>query len=236
MIHLGTSGWYYQDWIELFYPNNLAKKDWLIYYATQFDTVEVNASFYRLPSENMINGWKKRTSHDFLFTFKGSQFITHKKKLHDIDDYLVKFFNRIKIIKEKIGVVLWQLPPQMKRNITQLEDFLNRIDPDVRHCIEFRHKSWFEKDVYTILDKYNVAFCIISAPNLPFTIQITSDFAYFRMHGINDWYKHDYSRKELNTLATEIKRLKEKDIFVYFNNDFQGFAPKNCRELKELLM
>ena len=235
MMYLGTSGWFYQDWVGSFYPEDISKKDWLIHYVTQFNTVEVNASFYRLPSENMVNGWNRRTPHDFIFSFKGSQFITHKKKLQDIDDYLLKFFKRLKIIKRKIGVILWQLPPQMKKNIPQLENFLNIIDSDFRHCIEFRHSSWFEQDVYNILNKYNIACCIMSAPNLPFIIQITSDFSYFRLHGINDWYKHDYSRKDLNLLAKEIKRLEVSDVFVYFNNDFRGFAPKNCKKLKELL-
>lgn len=234
MLYLGTSGWYYDHWKDTFYPEDLKKSEWLAYYSKQFNTVEVNASFYRLPFRNMVKGWKNKTPDTFLLTFKGSKSITHNKKLKGVEEYIDKFFERIKL-SEKIGVVLWQLPPSLKKDNDRLENFMTKLDPDIRHCIEFRHKSWFEKDVYDLLRQYDIAYCIISAPGLPSTIQVTTDFAYFRWHGVNNWYKHNYSKNELNGWATKIKQLDVKDIFGYFNNDYMGYAPKNCKALKEIL-
>ncbi len=235
MIYLGTSGWSYDDWIGKFYPEDLQKNEWLKFYSKKFNTVEVNASFYRLPFKNMIRSWKDKTPDDFLLTFKGSQLITHRKKLKNSEDYLKKFYDRIKLADEKVGVILWQLPPQLSKDKTLLEKFLNKLNYDYKQCIEFRHKSWFDKEIYKLLEKYNIAFCIISAPGLPSTIEVTSDFVYIRWHGINDWYKHNYSKNELNEWASRIKKIDAKDVFGYFNNDYNAFAPKNCLELKKMI-
>jgi uncharacterized protein YecE (DUF72 family) len=235
MLYLGTSGWYYDDWQGVFYPDDIQKSDWLPFYSTQFNTVEVNASFYRLPFKNMMKGWMKKTPNDFLLTFKGSQVITHRKKLHDVKEYLEKFFDRMFLAKRKIGVILWQLPPQVKKDVALLEDFINILDSDFRHCIEFRHKSWFQGDVYSALERYNIGFCVLSAPKLPSIIKVTSDFAYFRWHGKKQWYKYNYTKKELNGWATQLKKLDVDIVFGYFNNDYKGYAPKNCIELKEIM-
>lgn len=236
MIHLGTSGWYYDNWEEIFYPKDIEKNQWLEFYSQKFDTVEVNASFYRLPFKNMIKGWKNKTPENFLLTFKGSKLITHNKKLKNSEDYLEKFFNRIKLAQNKIGVILWQLPPKVKKDVNLLEDFLNKLSSDYNQCIEFRHKSWFNNDeVINLLKKYNTAYCIISAPNLPSTVKVTADFAYIRWHGKDDWYRYNYSNDELNSWATQIKKIEVDEIYGYFNNDFEGLAPKNCLKLKEIL-
>ena len=182
----------------------------------------------------MIKGWKQKTPDDFLLTFKGNRVITHKKKLLDVEENINHFFQRIRIVEDKIGVILWQLPPQLKKDIYLLEDFLNVLDHNLRQCIEFRHNSWFDTETYELLKKYRTAFCCISAPNLPSNIQITTDFAYIRWHGVDRWYDYNYSTKELQHWATIIKKLKVKDIFGYFNNDYQGYAPKNCLMLKSL--
>lgn len=233
-INLGTSGWYYEDWVDAFYPEKMEKSDWLSYYADRFNTVEVNASFYRLPFENMVKGWKRKTPDDFLLTFKGSKVVTHRKKLNDVKDYLDRFFSRVKLA-EKIGVILWQLPPNIKKDLSRLEQFLALLDSDLRQCVEFRHDSWFEQDTYDLLEKYDVGFCMISAPNLPSPLRVTSDFAYIRWHGLDDWYKYDYSKQELSKWADVIKNLEVDEVFGYFNNDYQAFAPKNCSQLLELL-
>ncbi|MHA2431375.1 MAG: DUF72 domain-containing protein [Promethearchaeota archaeon] len=235
MIYLGTSGWYYNDWIGPFYPNNILKNEWLKYYCTKFNSVEVNASFYRLPYENMINSWFKKTPNNFLLSFKGDQFITHKKKLKNVSDYLAIFLNRIKIVKNKLGVILWQLPPKLRLDLILLENFLKLLDPELRHCIEFRNEDWFIKEVFHLLRAYNVAFCIISAPKLPSIYEVTTDFAYIRWHGLSNWYQYDYSKNELEKWAKIIKDLNVKDVFGYFNNDFNAKAPQNCTILKELL-
>lgn len=235
MIYLGTSGWSYNDWVGNFYPEDLKSNEWLKFYSKKFNTVEVNASFYRLPFKNMVKGWKNKTPDDFQLTFKGSQLITHRKKLNDVDQYLSKFFDRIKLAENKVGVILWQLPPSLKKDIDLLEDFLNKLNYDFKQCIEFRHKSWFNHEVYNLLSKYKSAFCIISAPKLPSTIEVTSDFAYIRWHGLEEWYRYNYSKNELNGWATQIKKLDADDVYGYFNNDFNAFAPENCLQLKQIL-
>lgn len=234
MIYLGTSGWYYDHWINTFYPSDVDKSNWLKVYAEKFNTVEVNASFYRLPFKNMVKGWNNKIPDDFLLTFKGSQIVTHKKKLHDVEEYLEKFYDRISLANN-VGVILWQLPPSLKKDNELLEQFLAQLSPDFRQCIEFRHKSWFTKEVFNLLSDYNVGYCIISAPNMPSTVKVTSNFAYIRWHGLDEWYKYDYSKKELYVWAEIINNLDVSDVFGYFNNDYQGFAPKNCLQLKKLL-
>lgn len=234
MMYLGTSGWYYDHWIDTFYPSHLSRRNWLEFYAKNFNSVEVNASFYRLPFKNMVKGWKNKTPGNFLLSFKGSQLITHKKKLKDVKKYLNQFHQRIKLV-EKIGVVLWQLPPNFKINIDRLKQFLEWLDSDLRHCVEFRHKSWYDEEVYDLLRDYNIGFCIISAPNMPLTVQVTSDFAYIRWHGVHDWYKYEYTDKQLNQWANIIKNLDVDTVFGYFNNDYQGNAIKNCWTLKKLV-
>jgi uncharacterized protein YecE (DUF72 family) len=235
MIHLGTSGWSYDAWVGKFYPDDLKKRDWLGFYSKKFNTVEVNASFYRLPFKNMVKGWKDKTPKDFLLTFKGSNLITHKKKLKDVDEYLDKFYSRFDMLEDKKGVVLWQLPPSLKRDDALFENFLNSLNSDVDQVFEFRHKSWFDDKIYSLLEDYNVGFCIVDSPDINTDFVVTSDFAYIRWHGKNDWYKHDYSKEYLEKWAEKIKDSGVKDVYGYFNNDYKGFAPKNCKELKDLL-
>lgn len=235
MIYLGTSGWYYKHWIGNFYPQDLDQNKWLEYYSEKFNSVEVNSSFYRLPFKNMIKGWINRTPDDFKLTFKGSQIITHRKKLKDIDEYLNRFHERIKIAEDRIGVILWQLPPTLKKDINLLENFLNSLKNQYKQCIEFRHNSWFKNEIYNIFKKYDIAFCVVSAPGLNEDVEITSNFAYFRWHGINNWYNYNYSKQELYSWAVKIKKLDVENIYGYFNNDYNAYAPKNCLELKRII-
>ncbi len=235
MIYLGTSGWYYSDWIETFYPTHLQKNQWLTYYAERFNTVEVNATFYRLPFKNMVLGWKRETPEHFVLTFKGSQIITHRKKLRNVQEHLHIFFQRIKIAEQKIGVVLWQLPPHLKKNIDLLENFCNQLPTTIKQTIEFRHNSWFDTETITLLKRYNIAFCNVSAPDLPPTTHQTADFAYFRWHGRDTWYRYQYNDQELRKWADKIQQLRQIDIYGYFNNDFEGFAIQNCLKMKKML-
>lgn len=235
MIYLGTSGWSYDHWIGNFYPKDLKKGEWLKFYSKKFNTVEVNASFYRLPFKNMVKGWKDKTPEDFLLTFKGSNLITHKKKLKDVDEYLDKFYSRFDMVDDKKGVILWQLPPSLKRDDNLLEEFLNSLESSFDQVIEFRHKTWFNQDIYDLLEKYDIGFCILSSPDFQTDFIVTSDFAYIRWHGKKNWYRYNYSSDELKNWASKIKDADVKKIYGYFNNDFEGYAPKNCLELKEIL-
>lgn len=235
MIYLGTSGWYYNHWLGDFYPTDLNKGEWLRFYSRKFGTVEINASFYRMPFPSMLKGWRRKTPENFLLTFKGNRIITHVKKLQGVNKTLQKFYSLTELVKEKRGVILWQLPPMLSRNDGLLEGFLNELNQRIPQVIEFRHKSWYEKEVYDLLRKYNIGYCIVSCPDLPVHIEVTSNFAYIRWHGKENWYSSNYSTKELEKWAHTMRNLDVKDIYGYFNNDFNCYAPKNCLQLKEIL-
>ncbi|MFO8050814.1 MAG: DUF72 domain-containing protein [Thermoplasmatota archaeon] len=235
MIRMGTSGWYYDEWSGEFYPGDLKKKRWLEFYAEHFDTVEVNASFYRLPSEKMLKSWKKRSPEDFLFVLKGSRMITHKKRLKDAGDHLSRFYNRISLLKDKTAAVLWQIPGNIERDDRLLEDFLKELDQEYDNVLEFRDESWLDEEVYDVLEQYDTSFCIVDCPDLPSVMRVTSEPAYIRFHGKENWYSHDYSARELGGWATKISELEAENTFCFFNNDQGGYAPKNCLELKRML-
>ena len=235
MIYLGTSGWYYDHWVDNFYPEELDKGDWLSFYAERFSSVEVNASFYRLPFENMVTGWHDKTPEDFVLSFKGSRVVTHRKKLRNVTDYLTKFYDRIELARDKRGVILWQLPPWMERNDDLLESFLSQLHREIPQAVEFRHQSWFDPTVYHLLESYDVALCIVSAPDLPLQIEVTTSFAYIRWHGSKEWYSSRYTRHALQRWADIIRNLDVQDVYGYFNNDYSAYAPQNCRQLQRLL-
>lgn len=235
MIRLGTSGWYYDGWVGEFYPDDIEKREWLVYYSKHFDTVEVNASFYRLPFENMLKGWDRRTPDDFIFVMKGSRMVTHRKRLRNVESSLTTFYDRISMLGDKVGAVLWQLPPGIKRDDKLLENFLSELNPDFKNVVEFRDESWFDDGIYDLLREHGVSYCIVDCPDLPAVMKVTSDLAYIRFHGKDDWYNYDYSNQELGGWASRIKELDVKDVYIYFNNDQGGYAPKNCLSLKKML-
>jgi len=235
MIHLGTSGWYYDHWTGSFYPEELDKAGWLSFYAEQFGSVEVNASFYRLPSKKMVAGWHDRTPEDFVLTFKGSRMVTHRKKLQAVGGYLETFYDHIELAGNKCGAILWQLPPRMERDDNLLQSFLEKLHGDIQQAVEFRHQSWFTPAVYDLLEEHGVALCIVSAPDLPLQVETTASFAYIRWHGSTAWYSSRYTRHELQRWADIIRNLPVQDVYGYFNNDYNGHAPENCRQLQRLL-
>lgn len=235
MFHLGTSGWYYNHWGGRFYPADLPKADWLPYYCTKFDTVEINASFYRLPSERMVEGWRTKTPASFRFAVKGSRVITHLKKLQGVDESLAIFYDRVSGLSEKLSVILWQLPPFLTKDLERLEGFLRILTHRWPQCIEFRHKSWLSDDVFALLARYSVGFCIVSSPSLPAAVRVTAPFAYLRWHGGTLLYASNYSPAELRQWAETIRSLPVNEVFGYFNNDAMAFAPKNCLQLRQML-
>jgi uncharacterized protein YecE (DUF72 family) len=235
MDYLGTSGWYYAHWADRFYPKGLPKSDWLPYYCTKFNTVEVNASFYRLPSESMVAGWREKTPAGFVFAFKGSRVVTHLKKLKGTSEYLATFYARVGMVGEKLGVVLWQLPPSLRFDLALLEGFLAELRQDIRQVVEFRHDSWFTPETFALLERYHVGLCIVSSPTMPVVVKATAGFAYVRWHGNALLYISNYSHKQLEDWARQIRGLPVQDVFGYFNNDAFAFAPQNCLELKEIL-
>lgn len=204
----------------------------------KLNTVELNVTFYRLLKKEAFERWYKETSPDFLFCLKGSRFITHVKKLKDVELPLSTFFNATAPLLEKLGVILWQLPPNLKLNLKNLEDFIENLKRyPVRHAFEFRHKSWLTKKVISLLSASNIALCMADWPDFINDLPITADFVYIRRHGEGGSYATNYTTEQLKNDAKRIKEyLKQgKDVYFYFNNDAFAYAPKNALELRAIL-
>ncbi|UCH61963.1 MAG: DUF72 domain-containing protein [Fidelibacterota bacterium] len=235
-IHIGTSGWVYDDWQGRFYPEDVKGPERLVYYARQFDTVEVNATFYRLPTQNMINAWNRRLGTDFHLVLKGSRLITHLKKLRDCREPLQTFLDRALELRT-MRVILWQLPPSLHQDLPLLEEFLALLPGQVRHAVEFRHGSWWDDQTADTLARYQAAFVAVSMGGLPEDIIPTTDFLYLRFHGPADLvYQYDYPDEELAAWAEKVKpHLEGRTLYAFFNNDYHARAPKNAATFRELL-
>lgn len=233
-VRIGTSGWNYSHWRELFYPKGLKQAEWLKFYSGSFNTVEINATFYRLPRPEYVKRWAEQTPGGFLFSIKGSRYLTHIKRLGDTGESVDRFFDLAKLLAEKAGPVLWQLPPSMKRSDDRLAAFAGALPEGWRHTFEFRHESWFCQEVYDILDRAGAALCIPVHPELPREVVLTAGWTYFRFHfGGDDGL---FTAKELGKWAGVMHGFVDEgaDIYAYFNNDWQGFALRNARELVKL--
>ena len=232
--YVGTSGWHYEHWRRLFYPEKLQKPKWLEFYTSQFNTVEINNSFYRLPSENDFNAWLNASPPDFTFAIKVNRFITHIKRLKNTADSMNRFIDRVRILDNKLGPLLYQLPPNMHRNNDVLESFLAALPEGLRHVFEFRHESWINEGVFKLLRRYNAGFCVFNMPSLTCPLIATADFAYIRFHGSTGLYCSYYSNKELANWAKKISDLAKnlETTYIYFNNDAEAFAVSNAKTLR----
>ena len=234
-IRIGTSGWLYYHWQGRFYPEDLPKSKWFEYYSRHFDTVELNNTFYHLPKKQTVKNWHKNAPENFLYAVKASRFITHIKRLKDVDEPVKTFYDTIKLLKEKLGPVLFQLPPSMRQNLDLLESFLRLLPKNPKPVFEFRNESWFDDGTYKLLEKYNAAFCIHDlVGNQTPRIQ-TCDCLYIRFHGTTGRYEGNYSDKALTDWAKWIKKQKSHNIFVYFNNDYNAYAVHNALTLIQFL-
>lgn len=235
LIYIGTSGWSYKEWANDFYHGVKAKEQFQ-YYTTRFSTVELNASFYRLPALKTVHDWQKKAPSDFIFAVKGSRLITHIKRLNDLDGLVTNFVRRIQPLKKKLGPLLWQLPPSFKPDLPRLEKFLKRLPPKLSHAIEFRHPDWMMDETFNLLRKYGAAFVSVSSMRMPLNFSITADFIYIRFHGLSGGPRHDYTRKELEPWANHIREHVSKGMraFAYFNNDLNVRAPKNAEMLIQM--
>jgi len=240
-IFIGTSGYIYPHWEGIFYPEDLPKSKKLEYYCQHFKTVELNNTFYRLPSKKTFESWYKRSPKDFIFAVKVSRFITHVKKLKDCKEPWKTFLERALILKEKLGPLLFQLPPFLKKDSRKLKDFIEMLyknsPKNLKFAFEFRNESWCDSEIYQILKEKNCAWVVVDSPNWPKRYEVTADFAYVRMHGSKVLFSSDYTKEELKELANYIKKWRKQnlDVFVYFNNDAYGYAVKNAKELMNLL-
>jgi uncharacterized protein YecE (DUF72 family) len=237
-VYIGTSGWVYKEWQKHFYPEDVPAKRQFEFYATQFPTVEINATFYRLPTLKMAKGWRDKAPPSFVFAVKGSRFITHILKISGASKGLKKYFSRIKPLEKRIGPVLWQLPPFMKKDPKRLEKFLKILPKNYCHAVEFRHPSWYEdSEAFDVLQKYKVAHVNLSSLRMPMNLTVTADFIYLRFHGLKDGARHDYTRAELEPWAKFIRQQTRagKNVYAYFNNDLNVHAPDNAKMLMEMV-
>lgn len=238
-LFIGTSGWSYSHWKGVFYPKTLSPSGFLSYYTTKFDTVEINSSFYHLPKKQTFKNWYDRTPDNFLFSVKASRFISHQKRLKDCLESWRLFYSRAKLLKEKLGPILFQFPPSFKADRSRLEEFLKILPKNHQFTFEFRHQSWFCQLIYKIFKKFNIALTIADTPYYPCVEEITADFTYLRLHGHEQLYASNYSNDSLKKWARLIKRwikdFRLKAVYVYFDNDAYGFAPQNALTLKKLL-
>ena len=235
--HIGTSGWHYDHWRHRFYPEKLSKTKWLEFYANNFPTVELNNSFYKLPSEAAFTTWRDSSPTNFTFAVKVSRFINNIKRLRDTEDSVERFIGRAQILGEKLGPLLYQLPPNMHRDDERLEAFVTILPQELKHVFEFRHQSWLEEPVFKILHKYNIGLCVFDMPSLNCPLVATADIAYVRFHGSTGLYCSYYSDDELADWAKRLADLAAnlKAVYIYFNNDAEAFAVRNAMTLRGFL-
>jgi uncharacterized protein YecE (DUF72 family) len=237
-VRVGCSGWNYADWRGRVYPEGLPARRWLEHYATLFDTVEVNSTFYRLARPSAVENWLRQTPEDFTFAVKASQYMTHMKRLTDLEPSMRRFYDGIAPLaaSPKLGPVLWQLPGRMRADVPLLESALDVLPPG-RHCFEFRHPSWFSDEVLELLRFHHVALVIAHHPERPWQPhELTADWTFLRFHYGERGRRGNYSETELREWAPRVRDLAERaEVFAYFNNDWEGFAVRNALRLRALL-
>jgi uncharacterized protein YecE (DUF72 family) len=236
-LYVGTSGWTYADWRGRFYPEEIAKKNWLAWYASRFTTTEINGSFYRTPSVPAVEAWRESTPAHFRFAWKASKYITHWKRLLDAENSLALMQSRLEILGAKCGPVLFQLPGRFHADKARLADFLALLPKGYRCVFEFRHASWYTDPILALLEDHGVAFCISDHHEAPAPWAVTARHVYVRGHGPTGRYKGSYSAKALDAWAEKISacRRERRTVYVYFDNDQKSAAPSDARRLLALL-
>jgi len=233
-VHIGTSGWNYPHWQGFFYPEHCPRGKWLEYYARHFDAVELNASFYRLPSLETFGKWRQRTPEKFLWAIKMNRYITHIRRLKNVEEAMARFYDAVSALGEKLGPILVQFPPSLIYKNSLIGNFLDLLDPSRRHAIEVRHDSWMQDEFLDSLRRRNIAFCISdTAGRYPGRVAVTADFAYLRLHGSRQLYASLYTEEELRDWAEKIRDWS-CETWVFFDNDFEGNAVRNALRLREI--
>lgn len=236
-VFIGTSGWSYDHWQGAFYPPDIPHEDWLPYYAQHFGTIEINNSFYRLPDKKTLLQWHDAVPRDFIFAVKASRYITHMKKLNDPQHSVSAFFERIGALGDKLGPILFQLPPHWHFNPERLATFLGGLSSQFRYAFEFRDHSWHNAETYQLLSKYKAAFCLFDLDGFLSPTEITADLVYVRLHGPNGPYQGSYSKDTLSDWATSFSNWSAQGhtVYCYFDNDQNGYAAQNALTLQSLL-
>jgi len=220
-LYVGTSGYSYKEWKGSFYPEDLSAKDMLSYYAGRLPAVEINNTFYRMPQRTMLENWHAQVPGGFRFSLKASQRITHFKRLNDVDEETKYFLETASVLGDGLGVVLFQLPPNMKKDVTRLRDFVQKLPAQPRAAFEFRHATWFDEEVLTVLRDQNRALCISDTDDLPATvIDSTADWGYLRLRRV------EYGESDLTEWMKRINAQPWKDTFVFFKHEDEGTGPR----------
>ncbi len=233
---IGTSGWNYDHWRRRFYPGALAKREWFHHYAQYFSTVEVNYSFYRWPQPETVYKWYRQAPAGFRYTLKAPRTITHVKRLKEVGPRIEDFYKLTSRLGRAKGCHLFQLPPSFapsNENFERLRRLARALDGCKDNAVEFRDGAWWAPKTYDLLESNNVSFCVVSGLDMPDTVVVTGDVAYFRFHG--EGYSSEYSESEIEKYARLMSDLKCRRVYAYFNNDARAFAVKNALRLKEVL-
>ncbi|MBC7288649.1 MAG: DUF72 domain-containing protein [Armatimonadetes bacterium] len=237
-LRIGTSGWAYDHWRNgVFYPPEVRKGRELEYYCQVFDCVEVNSSFYHTPRESALTKWRDATPATFVFAYKASRSITHNRKLVNVEEMVDFVIGRARALGPKLGPILWQFSPRFAANLDRLAAFLALLPKDLRHGFEFRHPSWFCDDVYELLAGHGACLVWADTPEYPLAKVTTADFIYARLHGHEQLYASCYTRRELKSWARDFQRCLDNgfDVYVFFDNDAFGYAPRNALELRQIM-
>ncbi len=239
MTYIGTSGFYYEHWRGVLYPEEVSKSHWFEIYAREFDTVEMNSTFYHLPKAVTVEHWSQKAPEGFLYSFKAPRGITHYKRLQDVREEVLRFLHLLKPLKAQIASLLFQLPPSLHRDDELLGTFLATLPHGGgwRYALEFRHESWYDEGVYEMLRRHDAAMVCHDYGRRRVPDVATAEFAYFRLHGPDGHYRGSYDDETLGLWAQRIREhtAHHRSVFVYFNNDLEGNAVRNARRLRALL-
>jgi uncharacterized protein YecE (DUF72 family) len=232
--HIGCSGFHYDHWKNIFYPESVKKKEWFEFYATQFNTLELNVTFYRFPTVQMFRSWHERSPDNFSFSVKVPRLITHFNKLNNSAGLTQSFYDLVASgLGKKAGCILFQMPPSFHYTSDNFERVLAIADRSFKNVFEFRHSSWWNEDVKNTFQKAKLGFCGISHPDLPDGITVTDKWTYFRFHGLKRLYSTLYSEKQLDDFIKSIRKKDIEEIFIYFNNDVKGYAIMNATYMRD---
>ncbi len=237
-VHIGTSGYSYSHWKGIFYPENLSERQFFDHYARHFETVEINYSFYHIPTRKQIQTWYDQAPPGFLFSLKAPRRITHQMRLVKASGITRAFTWHAKMLRDKLGVILFQLPPSFSVDREMLINFISALPGGVRYAFEFRHSSWLDETIFVLLEEHQMGFCISDSPLFECPNRATAPFVYFRFHGHTRWVDYCYSEEELRQFADKIREHLDagREVFAYFNNDANAYAVQNAQQLQELLL
>jgi len=235
--HIGCSGFHYKHWKGEFYPEDLPQRKWFEFYCEHFKTLELNVTFYHFPQPAMLEGWYDRSPAEFRFSVKAPRGITHFKQFHNVGELISRFYETINGgLKEKLGPVLFQMPPRFTYKEERLERIVQSLDASFNNVIELRDPSWWQEDIFEQFSKHHITFCGQSHPKLPDDIIQTTDSIYYRFHGVPQLYSSPYSKEFLQKVVDEIKHNKKvKQAWLYFNNDIGASAIQNANEIMSMI-